>query len=134
MPLTLTTPSLRLGQYALDVLLAVVTLFIGWLIWSFIIWGRGQTPGMQIVHIRVIKKETLAPVTWGTMALREIVGKWLIIGLIGWFTAIGGIVLDFMLLWDKDRQQLWDKVASTIVIDGDPAPAGEHPQALPSAA
>jgi hypothetical protein len=22
-----------------------------------------------------------------------------------------------MLLWDKDRQQLWDKIAGTIVVD-----------------
>jgi hypothetical protein len=26
------------------------------------------------------------------------------------------LVLDFMLLWDGNRQQLWDKVAGTTVI------------------
>jgi len=32
-----------LGTYILDVIPAIVTLLIGWLIWSLIVWERGQS-------------------------------------------------------------------------------------------
>jgi len=52
------------------------------------------------------------------MALREFVGKYLIMTLISTVTAgIGPLVLYFMLLWTKKRQELWDFIASTIVVD-----------------
>ncbi len=52
------------------------------------------------------------------MVLRELVGKWLLVGVvIGAICGLIALVLDFMLLWDKDRQQLWDKIAGTIVVD-----------------
>ena len=131
-PLYLTTPARRLGQYALDVGLAIVTLFIGWLIWSLIIWGRSQTPGMQILHIRTIRRDTLEDASYGTMALREVVGRWLIMGLIASIFFPAALVLDCMLLWDKDRQQLWDKIAGTTVVNGDPlSVAGSQPVEAP---
>ena len=37
----------RLGAYALDFALAICTCGIGWLIWSIVVWGQGQTPGKQ---------------------------------------------------------------------------------------
>jgi len=133
-PLYLTTPARRLGQYALDVGLAIVTLFIGWLIWSLIIWGRSQTPGMQILHIRTIRRDTLEDASYGTMALREVVGRWIIMGLIATIFFPAALVLDCMLLWDKDRQQLWDKIAGTIVVNGDPlSVAGSQPVEAPRA-
>jgi hypothetical protein len=27
-------------------------------------------------------------------------------------------ILAFMLLWDSKRQQIWDKVAGTVIVDG----------------
>lgn len=108
----------RLGAYALDGLLVLVTLIIGWLIWSLIVWGKSTSPGKQLLHMKVVKKDTGLRAGYGTMALRELVGKWLIVGVaIGLICSIATIVLDFMLLWDKDRQQLWDKIAGTIVVD-----------------
>ncbi len=114
---TLTSAGRRFGQYALDVLLVIVTLFIGWVIWSLIIWSRGQTPGMQILHIRVVKLETNRVATWGTMCLREFVGKFLVMGIISSIFFPAWVVLVFMLMWDKNRQELWDKIAGTIVVD-----------------
>lgn len=116
----LANPGRRLGQYLLDGLLAVVTLFIGWFIWSLFIWRHGETPGMQILRMKVVKADTGQPATWGTMALREIVGKFLIMSvptMIFRFLGIVAFVLDFMLLWDSRNQQVWDKVARTVVID-----------------
>jgi uncharacterized RDD family membrane protein YckC len=113
----LASPGRRVGQYLLDTLLILVTAVIGWLVWSLIIWRRGQTPGMQILHIRTVKIATAQTATWGTMFLREFVGRFLIMGLIGSVFFPAWVVLVFMLLWDKNRQELWDKVAGTIVVE-----------------
>jgi len=108
----------RLGAYLLDALLLIVTLFIGWLIWSLIIWGNSQSPGKQLLNMKVVKKDNGRRASYGTMALREAVGKWLIVDLvIGSICGLVSLVLAFMLVWDKDRQELWDKIAGTIVVD-----------------
>ena len=108
----------RFGQYLLDGLLMIATLGIGYLIWSLIIWSKGQTPGMQCLGMRCVKQDTGETASWGTMFLREFVGKGLIFGLIGAVTfGIVAFVLLFMLCWDRNRQELWDKIASTIVVD-----------------
>ena len=48
----------RFGQYLLDGLLMIATLGIGYLIWSLIIWSKGQTPGMQCLGMRCVKQDT----------------------------------------------------------------------------
>ena len=105
----------RLGAWVLDLLLLIVTLFIGWLIWSLVIWGRGQSPGKQLLHMRVVYLRSGAHVSWGRMAFREVICKG-VIGLVAGITFIG-YVLYFWLLWDDKRQELWDKMADTIVVD-----------------
>jgi hypothetical protein len=62
----------RLGGKAVDLAMYSITFGIGWLIWSLVVWGQGQTPGKQIVRLRVYDKTTGKPVKWGHMALREI--------------------------------------------------------------
>jgi uncharacterized RDD family membrane protein YckC len=112
------TAGKRLGGYALELLLIIVTLFIGWLIWSLVVWGNSTSPAKQLLKMKVLKKDTGLRASYGTMVLRELVGKWLIVGIvIGSICGIVALILDFMLLWDKDRQQLWDKIAGTIVVD-----------------
>jgi uncharacterized RDD family membrane protein YckC len=61
----------RLGGKAVDLALYFVTFGIGWLIWSLIVWGQGQTPGKQLLKMRVNDKTTGKPVKWGHMAIRE---------------------------------------------------------------
>jgi len=119
---TFTTAGRRLGQYLLDGLLAIVTLGIGYLIWSLFIWRRGETPAMQILRIKVVKLETGQVATWGTMALREFVGKYIVMGLISSIFFPAWVVLVFMLMWDKNKQELWDKIAGTIVVSNYPEP------------
>jgi uncharacterized RDD family membrane protein YckC len=103
----------RLGAHVLDVLLLVLTLILGWIIWSAIIWSRGQSPGKQILGMRVVHLRTGRRATWGRMFLREIIAK-TIIGFLALFT-FG--VLNFWLVWDKNKQELWDKVAGTVVVN-----------------
>lgn len=113
----LSSPGRRLGQALLDAVLVVVTLFVGWAIWSLVIWQHGETPGMQILRMKVVKADTALPATWGTMALREIVGKFIIMSVVFGIFVPAALVLDCMLLWDGRKQELWDKVAGTVVVD-----------------
>jgi uncharacterized RDD family membrane protein YckC len=111
----LSSPLRRLSGHLLDIILAVVTLLIGWLIWSLIVWARGQTPGKQLLGMRVIRSDTQAVVGWGRMGLREVICKG-VIGLVAGITVIG-TVLYLWLLWDDQNQELWDKMATTLVVD-----------------
>lgn len=105
----------RLGGYLLEGLLILLTLIIGWLVWSIIVWGRGQTPAKQLLGMRVLSRETLTSARRGRMFAREIPCKW-IIELFASITVVG-VVVYFWLLWDKERQELWDKMVETIVVN-----------------
>lgn len=61
----------RLGGYALDIGLALVTLGIGWVIWSLVAWRNGQTPAKQILKMRVVAEEGRTNATWKHMAIRQ---------------------------------------------------------------
>jgi uncharacterized RDD family membrane protein YckC len=65
------TPQHRLGAIALDVVLLFCTCYIGWIIWSLVIWGQGLTPGKQILKLRVVSSITGQTATWGHMAIRQ---------------------------------------------------------------
>jgi len=105
----------RLGGNLLEGLLMVVTLFVGWVVWSIIVWGRGQTPAKQLLDKRVLQRDSLTPAGRGRMCAREVLCK----GLIGFLSnlILIGFVVYFWLLWDSDRQELWDKMVGTIVVD-----------------
>lgn len=103
----------RFGAYLLDLVLVFATLFLGWLIWSLVIWSKGQSPAKAILGMRCISTETGRAATWGTMALRELVGK----GLLGSVSfGVTTIVSAFLILGDS-RQGIWDKIATTVVVD-----------------
>lgn len=105
----------RFGEAVLEAVLMVVTLFIGWVIWACVVFARGQTPAKQVLGLRVVKRSTGQAAGWGTMFLREVIAKG-VIGAVVRFTFIG-VILDFWLLWDKDRQELWDKMSDTLVVN-----------------
>ncbi len=120
----LCTVGKRFGEYCLDVLLFIVTLGIGWLIWTLIILGRGQTPAKQILNMRVVDADTGQVPGYGMMFVREFLCKGLI-SIVASVTLIG-VVLYFWLTWDDRNQELWDKMVNTVVVedpDGRLAPA-----------
>jgi uncharacterized RDD family membrane protein YckC len=61
----------RLGGYLLDLGLAILTLGVGWIIWSLFAWRNGQTPAKQILKMRVVAEETRNNATWKHMAIRQ---------------------------------------------------------------
>ena len=65
--------------------------------------------------MRVLSRETLTSAGRGRMFAREIPCKW-IIELFASITIVGFVVY-FWLLWDNARQELWDKMVETIVVN-----------------
>jgi uncharacterized RDD family membrane protein YckC len=102
----------RVGAYFLAIPLAIVTLFIGYIIWGLIVWGKGTTPALQVLGMRCYVVDEARVPGFGKMALREVVGRWLIESVIG----IIGIISFFVFLTNKRRQPFHDMVAGTVVL------------------
>lgn len=120
---TLTSRSSRLLCAMLEVVLAIVTLGIGYFVWSFFTYRYGQTPGKKLMGIRVISLNDGKALPFWMTLLRE----WIVKGF------IGGITFGIAYLWilfDSRNQSLYDKVLNTVVVDDPqgltlPVPAGE---------
>jgi len=102
----------RLLAFILDFLLIFLTLFIGYLIWWLIVLARGQTPGKQLIGIRAWDVNG-TPSGWGRTFLREFIAKLITHFVVGWFFYVDTL----WMLWDRDRQALYDKLAGTVVVD-----------------
>ena len=110
------TPGIRLGAHLLELLLAIVTLGIGWLIWSLIVWDKGTTPGHQVLRLYVVDTKSGRTCTWGQMALREFVFKGLVGGTASLLTAGIYWVVDSLFIVREDRKTIHDLMANTIVV------------------
>lgn len=106
----------RFGASVLDGVIATFTLGIGWLVWTFIILGNGQTPAKQLLHMRVVNVDDGQVVSYGKMWVREFPAKFAIF-LAGLFTLGLGWILYFWLCWDDKNQELWDKMCGTVVVE-----------------
>ncbi len=109
---TLAPAGRRIGAYFLSILLVIVTLVIGYVVWGLILWRRGTSPALSVLKMRCVKADTGARATFGTMALREIVGR-LVEGILGWITELVSLVL---FLARDDRRCLHDLVGGTVVV------------------
>jgi uncharacterized RDD family membrane protein YckC len=112
----LASPQARLGAYLVDIGLAIVTLFIGWLIWSFFTWQTGQTPAKRLMKQVVVSSKTDLPFTWVQMLLREAVVKAIAGGIAS--SASNGItwVVDSLFIFRDDRRTVHDLIVSSKVI------------------
>jgi uncharacterized RDD family membrane protein YckC len=109
---TLASHGRRIGAYFLAIPLAIVTLFIGYVIWGLIVWGRGQTPALQVLGMRCWKPDDGRRADWGDMALREIVGRFIIEGIV----PFAGLVSFIIFLATKQRRAIHDYVGGTVVL------------------
>src|SRR5688572_18883873 len=100
----------RLVGRLLEVLLILVTCGIGWLIWAAFTFANGQTPAKQLIGMRTVNIATGARSGWGRMFVREVFAKLVIDLFLGWL-----VLPYFWLLWDRNKQQLWDKMVETAV-------------------
>jgi len=106
----LTSKSSRLLCALLEGVLAIVTLGIGYFIWSFFTYRHGQTPGKKLMGIRVISLNDGKALTFWMTLLRE----WVVKGF------IGGVTFGIAYVWimfDSKNQALYDKVLNTVVVN-----------------
>jgi uncharacterized RDD family membrane protein YckC len=101
----------RIGAYFLAIPLGIVTLGIGYIIWGAIVWSNGQTPALQVLGMRCWHPETSTVPGWGTMALRDIVGR-ILEGILG----ITELVSFILFVTRPDRRTIHDLVAGTVVV------------------
>ncbi len=102
----------RIGAFFLAIPLSIVTLGIGYAIWGLVVWGRGQTPALQVLGMRCYRPETGKVAGWGWMALREVIGRF-VDDVLGIITLVISLVL---LLTRRDRRCLHDLIAGTVVL------------------
>ena len=112
----LATPAVRLGSFALEIVFAVLTLGIGWLIWSLIVWGKGTTPGHQILRLYIVDAKTGRTASWGHTALREFVIKGLVGGLASSIALGAYFIVDSLFVLREDRKTIHDLITSTQVV------------------
>jgi len=94
------------GTSALVWLLAIFVIWLGYFPWF---WAHGgATPGMKMLHIRVVREVDGGPVTGGQAILR-LIGYW-----------ISSFIFYLGFIWiliDAHKQGWHDKIANTVVIE-----------------
>jgi uncharacterized RDD family membrane protein YckC len=101
----------RIGAYFLSILLVVVTLVIGYLIWGLIAWGRGTSPALSVLKMKVWRPAENRKASWGIMALRDIIG-----GIVESIFGITSLISFILFASGKEHKTLHDMVASTVVL------------------
>ena len=110
----------RCAALLLDISIGLFTCYIGWFIWCIFVFGKGQTPGKQLVGIYSAKIETpQTPTGWVTTFVREVLVKDLLFGVV--FNMMSGgiaVIVSYLWpLWDNSgkSQTLHDKIVGTSV-------------------
>lgn len=102
----------RIGAALLDSLLFLVTLGIGWIIWSVFLLKQSTSPAKKMLGMTVIDAASGAPASLRQMVLREILGKWVLSSLAGIVT-----LASIVMLWATPRRQtVWDFIGTTTVV------------------
>jgi uncharacterized RDD family membrane protein YckC len=110
---TVASPGQRLLCWLLEIVLSIATLGIGWLIWAAMIVGSGQTPAKRLMNQRVVGASSLQPVGFSKMVFM----RGIVAGFVSYFAILFTLgVLLFMPLWDRRKQNIWDKVSHTYVV------------------
>lgn len=110
----------RLGAIVLDAALIVLTLGIGWVIWSFIVWGEGQTPAKKILKLRTINFTNGKPASWGHMGLREFLVPTTVSiasAVTGGLASIAWIIVEIVFYFTKGQRTLRDYWVKTAVVN-----------------
>ena len=120
----------RIEALALSVVLLVVTLVVGWLVWSVFEWRHSRTPSYRLLGLRVVRRVDERPIGLGRSFLRSgiccpvmVVPTVVIGGLIGLCFAFGASPPDGLLR--QPRLAPWDLVTATMVLDARAQPSAE---------
>ncbi len=120
----------RIEALGLTVLLLIVTLVVGWLVWSVVEWRHGRTPSYRLMGLRVVRRSDERSIGFGRSFLRSgvccplmVVPTIVIGGLVGICFAMGASPPDGLLR--QPRAAPWDLVTATKVLDARALPAPE---------
>ena len=123
----------RVGEVGLEAVLLACTFGFGWVGWWIIAWADGRSPAKVLLHLHVVRAEDGRLASFGRMAVREAIGK----GAMGvavfagvyfrqwWLLAVAAAYLVASVALaqsDVRRRTLWDRLAGTVVVEGDPSP------------
>jgi uncharacterized RDD family membrane protein YckC len=103
----------RFWAAILDGILMIVTLGIGWIIWSVVLYTKSTSPAKKILGMQIVDAKTGAPATMQQMLLREVLGK-MILGPVS--RGVTGLISAIMILVTPNRQGIHDYIAKTIVV------------------
>jgi hypothetical protein len=106
----------RLGAHLMEGLLALVTLGIGWIIWSLVEWGKGTTPGHKVLKQYIVDEKTGKTFSWGRMALREVVIKGILCGVLYVITFSIFYFVDSLMVVRDDRRTIHDRISGSLVV------------------
>jgi hypothetical protein len=121
----------RVGELGLEIVLMACTFGFGWVGWWIIAWADGQTPAKVVLHLHVVNAHDGRVASFGRMAVREALGKavagvavlagvafglWWLLALAAAYVAAGVAIA----ITDVRRRTLWDRLARTVVLEGDP--------------
>jgi uncharacterized RDD family membrane protein YckC len=123
----------RGGELLLEVVLMACTFAFGWVGWWIVAWADGQSPAKVVLHLHVVDARHGRVASFGRMALREAVGKGLpgVVAVVGiyygqvWLVAVSvlyALIGAAVAAADPRHRMLWDLIAGTVVLDGDPPP------------
>lgn len=104
------------GDWLLEGVLVLVTLVVGWLIWLAFTAQTSQTPAKRMLGVYVLDSVTGAPASSGKIWVREVLVKWLLVSVANAVIGVAWFIDSLWVFFDKDRQTLHDKVASTVVV------------------
>ena len=111
----------RIKALLLTVALVVVTLVVGWLVWSVIEWRRGSTASYQVTGLRVVRRSDGRPIGLARSIVRN--GICCTLLLVPTIVACCLIAFAFVMgasppdrLWRKPRAAPWDSLTATEVV------------------
>jgi hypothetical protein len=110
----------RIEALALTPLLFVVTLGVGWLVWSVLEWRNGRTPSYRILGLRVVRMSDERPIGVARSLARCSICILLVIPMvvvccvIGLSFVFGASAPDDLL---RPRRAPWDYLTATNVTD-----------------
>jgi uncharacterized RDD family membrane protein YckC len=112
----------RLQAFLLTIGLVVVTLVVGWMVWSVLEWRHGRTASYRITGLRVVRRSDGHPIGIGRSILRNAICCTLLIVPTMVVCAVLGLV--FVMgaspptdLLRRPRLAPWDLLAGTKVLN-----------------